>query len=128
MNKEEIELFRTKVKEWIEYDNQINELNNKVKELKNKKNELNNEILEFMKSNNIEDISTKKCKLKTYTSTSQKSLNKDYINSKLKTALNDENKASELTNLILNNREKTSTIKLKRINIKDPAGSILNLS
>lgn len=128
MNKEEIELFRTKVKEWIEYDNQINELNNKVKELKNKKNELNNEILEFMKSNNIEDISTKKCKLKTYTSTSQKSLNKDYINSKLKTALNDENKASELTNLILNNREKTSTIKLKRINIKDPEGSILNLS
>ena len=128
MNKEDIENFRNKVKEWISFDNQINDLNNQVKELKNKKNELNNEILDFMKSNNIEDISTKQCKLKTYTSTSQKGLNKDYIKSKLKTALNDENKAIEITDLILNNREKTSTIKLKRINIKDPIGNILNLS
>ena len=126
MNKEEIEDFRNKVKEWIDYDNQINELNNKVKELKAKKNDLNNEVLEFMKSNNIEDISTKQCKLKTYTSTSQKSLNKDYIKNKLKTALDDEHKAVELTDLILNNREKTTSIKLKRINIKD-SKNILDL-
>ena len=126
MNKEEIEDFRNKVKEWIDYDNQINELNNKVKELKGKKNDLNNEVLEFMKSNNIEDISTKQCKLKTYTSTSQKGLNKEYIKNKLKTALDDEHKAVEITDLILNNREKTTSIKLKRINIKD-SKNILDL-
>ena len=49
MNKEEIETFRSKVKEWIDCDNQINEYNNKIKEIKNKKNDLNSEILEFMK-------------------------------------------------------------------------------
>ena len=128
MNKQEIEEFRTKVKEWIECDNEINELNNKIKEIKSKKIELNSEILQFMQDNNIEDISTKQCKLKTYTSTSQKSLNKDYIKSKLKSALDDEHKATEITDLILNNREKTITTKLKRINIKDTAGGILNLS
>ena len=36
-----------------------------------------------MQDNNIEDISTKQCKLKTYTSTSQKGLNKDYIKMQL---------------------------------------------
>ena len=128
MNKEEIETFRSKVKEWIDCDNQINEYNNKIKEIKNKKNDLNNEILEFMKSNNIEDISTKQCKLKTYTSTSQKGLNKEYINSKLKSALKDDIKADEITNLILNNREKTSSIKLKRVNIKHTSVGILNLT
>ena len=128
MNNVEIEEFRTKVKNWIDCDNQINELNNKIKEIKKKKTELNVEILEFMKDNNIEDISTKQCKLKTYTSTTQKGLNKDYIKSKLKTALDDESKAVEITDLILNNREKTVTTKLKRINIKDTTGGILNLS
>tara|TARA_A100001015_G_C14492192_1_gene519672 strand:- start:40 stop:420 length:381 start_codon:yes stop_codon:yes gene_type:complete len=126
MNKEDVEIFRNKVKDWIDSDNKINSLNNEIKELKNKKNELNTEILEFMKLNNIEDISTKQCKLKTYTSTSQKGLNKEYINSKLKSALDDDIKAAEITDLILNNREKTSTTKLKRINIKNTG--ILNLS
>ena len=37
MNNNEIEDFRKKVKEWIGYDNQINEFNNKIKELKKKK-------------------------------------------------------------------------------------------
>ena len=128
MDKEEIEKFRSKVKEWIDTDNKIVELNNQIKELKNKKNEYNSEILEFMKSNNIEDISTKQCKLKTYTSTSQKGLNKEYINSKLKSALKDDTKADEITNLILNNREKTSSIKLKRVNIKQTSVGILNLT
>tara|TARA_B100001094_G_C17889158_1_gene650777 strand:- start:126 stop:512 length:387 start_codon:yes stop_codon:yes gene_type:complete len=128
MNKQEIEDFRSKVKDWIECDNEINELNNKIKEIKSKKIELNNEILQFMQDNNIEDISTKQCKLKTYTSTSQKGLNKDYIKSKLKSVFDDEHKAIEITDIILNNREKTTTTKLKRINIKDTAGGILNLS
>ena len=128
MNNNEIEEFRKKVKEWIDCDNQINEFNNKIKEIKKKKNDLNLEILEFMKDNNIEDISTKQCKLKTYTSTTQKGISKDYINTKLKNFLKDDDKASELTKIILTEREKKTTTKLKRINNKVNCGEMLNLN
>ena len=128
MNSGEIEEFRKKVKEWIDIDNEINKLNSSIKELKNKKINLNSEILEFMKDNNIEDISTKQCKLKTYTSTTQKGINKEYINKKINNFLKDDDKANELTKIILSEREKKTTTKLKRINNKVNCGEILNLN
>ena len=68
------------MKEWLEIDEQVNELNNQIKELKKKKNKLlEPKITGFMRSYNISDLNTEQGKLRCNQRNTKKPLSKSLI-------------------------------------------------
>ena len=76
----QLDCFKVNVKEWLEIDEQVNELNNQIKELKKKKNKLlEPKITDFMRSYNISDLNTKQGKLRCNQRNTRKPLSKSLI-------------------------------------------------
>ena len=118
MNPVQLEVFKEKVKEWLSLDDDIKTLNSHIKERKKRKNDLTPEILDFMNKHKIEDMNSDGHKLKYAESKVKKPINKDYIQKQLTNFLKNTQQADQATDFILNNRETTTKIRLKRINKK----------
>jgi hypothetical protein len=110
----------TIIKEWIENDEKVKELQTIIKEYKNKKKNLTITLLTIMKNNEIDcfDINSGKivyCKSKTKASLNKKtlidSLEKFF---KEKTDLNIDIDVNTITDYILNNREIKVNENIKR--------------
>lgn len=116
-SKEELVII---IKEWIENDEKVKELQTIIKEYKNKKKNLTVTLLNIMKNNEIDcfDINSGKivyCKNKTKASLNKKtlidSLEKFF---KEKTDLNIDIDVNSITDYILNNREIKVNENIKR--------------
>ena len=118
INPVQLEVFKEKVKEWLSLDDDIKTLNSHIKERKKRKNDLTPEILDFMNKHKIEDMNSDGHKLKYAESKVKKPINKDYIQKQLTNFLKNTQQADQATDFILNNRETTTKIRLKRINKK----------
>jgi len=118
MNPVQLEVFKEKVKEWLSLDDDIKTLNSHIKERKKRKNDLTPEILDFMNKHKIEDMNSDGHKLKYAESKVKKPINKDYIQKQLTNFLKNTQQADQATDFLLNNRETTTKIRLKRINKK----------
>ena len=118
MNPVQLEVFKEKVKEWLSLDDDIKTLNSHIKERKKRKNDLTPEILDFMNIHKIEDMNSDGHKLKYAESKVKKPINKDYIQKQLTNFLKNTQQADQATDFLLNNRETTTKIRLKRINKK----------
>ena len=118
MNPVQLEVFKEKVKEWLSLDDDIKTLNSHIKERKKRKNDLTPEILDFMNKHKIEDMNSEGHKLKYAESKVKKPINKDYIQKQLTNFLKNTKQADDATEFLLNNRETTTKIRLKRINKK----------
>jgi len=112
---EEFVIFKNNVKEWMILDDDINTLQKAIKDRKTKKNELTPKILEFMSSNEINDLNTNNGKLKFTKSVCTKPLNKQFLISRLGDFFKDFNKGEKAASFILDNRDKEEKFRLKRV-------------
>ena len=108
------EQLKTNVKNYLEMDDQIKALNKAIVERRKKKNELSEEILGTMKKFEIDNMNTKNGKLIYSSSKSTKPLNKSNLISGLNLYFKDEDKAKNVSKLVLESREKVEKVKLRR--------------
>ena len=107
-----------KIKQWLAMENKIGELSRQLKELRNAKKELNVDLMEIMKTNEIDCFDCNSGKI-SYTRTNvKKSINKKYLANVLQQFYGDQHtkEAEDVCNFILDNREITvrENIKLKK--------------
>lgn len=112
---EDKELLVSNIKEWIKIDNEIMQLKKEIKERTNKKKELSTNLVDVMKSNNIDcfDINGgsliyKKNKVKKPIS------GKSLLNLLKSYYKNDEELAEEITKYVMENREEQIKDIIKR--------------
>ena len=108
------EQLKTNVKIYLEMDDQIKALNKAIIERRKKKNELSEEILVTMKKFEIDNMNTKNGKLIYSSTKSTKPLNKSNLISGLNLYFKDEDKAKNVSKLVLDSREKVEKVKLRR--------------
>ena len=106
--------FKDNIRQWIKMDDDILTLNNALKEVKKKKAELTPQILSFMENNNLKHLNTTDGKLQYSKSSISKALNKNMLIEKLSIYLKDDNKGNSAADFILENRDKTEKVTLKR--------------
>ena len=106
MDNKSLEEFKTKVKQWLTIDEEINKYESKIKELKkHKKKVLEPEITSFMVNHNITNLNTENGLIKCNERRTKKGLNKNNIRENLGQVLNDETQIEQALQLIMNNRE-----------------------
>ena len=82
--KDQLDHFKKNVKDWLELDNQIKELEKKTRELKKLKNkQLEPKITGFMRSYNISDLNTESGKLRCNERNTKTPINKKTIQESL---------------------------------------------
>jgi hypothetical protein len=103
------------LKDWITIDNKILNLQKQMKEFRMQKKDLTNDLMEVMKTNEIECFDIKDGKIM-YTKTKTKSpLNKKTLLTALSTYYqNNSQKAEEISNYILDSREEKERESIKR--------------
>lgn len=101
------------IQSYIDLDDEIRSLSNDLKDLKLKKKSIEENILDYMKSSNLDQINLGKGNLKLVKSKTFETLKKDYILDKLSETM-DSSKAEEITTKILNNRKSNETTKIQR--------------
>ena len=106
------------VKEYLDVDNEIATLQKALKERKDKKEKLSKMILGTMKNKDIQQMNVNNEKL-VYSVTQYKTpLTKPYLNNVLNNYFNNEDKAQNVLDHILENRGRVEKVKLKRIGDK----------
>jgi hypothetical protein len=108
------EQLKANVKIYLDMDDQIKALNKAIVERRKKKNELSQEILLTMKKFEIDNMNTKNGKLIYSTTKSSKPLNKTNLITGLNLYFQDEDKAKNVSKIVLDHREKVEKVKLRR--------------
>tara|TARA_Y100000992_G_C21151647_1_gene436530 strand:- start:158 stop:517 length:360 start_codon:yes stop_codon:yes gene_type:complete len=107
-----------KIKHWLDMEQQIHHLSNQLRDLRKKKKELNLDLVDVMKTNEIDCFDCNTGKIM-YTKTNvKKTINKKYLQDVLSKYYTDEDKeeADKICNYILENRDVQvkESIKLKK--------------
>jgi len=114
--KGELECFKSNVKEWLDIDEEVNELNTQIKELKKKKNKLlEPKITGFMRSYNISDLNTEQGKLRCNQRNTKKALSKTLIQESLMEIMKEQEKVDNAMDIMLNKQETVTTYKLSKV-------------
>lgn len=110
------EVFVNTIKEWIKLDSEIKQLQKEQNSRKKSKKLLNQTLIEIMKENDIDTVETKDGSSIVYTSkTVKKPITKKVLSDILARYYNGNiNKAEELNNFILENRETTIRESIER--------------
>jgi hypothetical protein len=108
------EQLKSNVKIYLDMDDQIKALNKAIAERRKKKNELSEEILGTMKKFEIDNMNTKNGKLIYSTTKSSKPLNKTNLITGLNLYFQDEDKAKNVSKIVLGHRDKVEKVKLRR--------------
>jgi hypothetical protein len=110
------------VKEWIRIDNELKEIARIVKEKKTRIKELNQSLMGVMKTSNIDSVNTSNDGMILYVKNKVKGpINKKHLLETLGQLFGEEpDKAVEITNYILENREEKVRESIKRkMTVKD---------
>ena len=112
--KDQLDHFKINVKEWLDIDSQIKELEKKSRELKKKRNkQLEPKITGFMRSYNISDLNTESGKLRCNERNTKIPINKKTIQESLQKVLSSEQASTAMDEIYLN-RQVVTTYKLTR--------------
>lgn len=105
-----------KVKEWVQIDNEMKEINKELKIRRDKKKEISSLLVDTMKSNDIEVFDLKDGQLVYKKSKSKKPLNKETLLKLMSEYFqgNDNGRSNDITNYILSNREETERESITR--------------
>ena len=105
-----------KIKKWLEYESKIINLQKELKELKKNRSGLSNELKIIMKNKELDCIDVNDGKILYTTTHVKKGLNKKYLSNVLTKYFEDSNRADEICQFILENRESQikENIKLKK--------------
>ena len=116
---EDLNEFKTQVKQWLSIDEEIQKYETKIKELKNlKKKILEPQITSFMVNYNISDLNTEQGKIRCNERNTKKPLNKTNIRNNLSQVISDNSQIEQAMQLIMNNREIIKTHILTKPKIK----------
>lgn len=103
------------IKDWIQLDNELKQLQKISREKREEKKLISNELIDIMKNNEIDCFDVNDGKLLYSKNTVKSSLNKQHILHSLHTIFqNDENKVEEIANHIFNTREEKVRESIKR--------------
>ena len=104
------------IKEWIDYDSKISDLQKQMRELRSKKKSSSDKLIEIMKENELECFNCNSGRL-VYTKNKVKQpINKKTLQETLMLYYKNEKDVSDLTNFILENRKETIKESIKRKN------------
>ena len=106
--------FKRSVKKYIENDDKMKELNASLKDLKLEKKEYESNILEYMTNNELDEVELGGGKLKRTITKAFVPIKKEHITNKLIEKLNNNEKAKEIADHIINNRDFNEVSKIKR--------------
>lgn len=111
------EEFKSHVKKWLEYDNDIKKRYESIRELENKRKKYETAILKYMIRNNMSDsvINFGHGKLRCDQVKRPEYISKKYLENTLAELFNDPEKSKQIVNYIYKNREVTVVPKLKII-------------
>ena len=98
----------------VEIDDQIKALNKAISDRRKTKKKLSEEILSTMKNFEIDNMNTKNGRLIYSVRKTTKPLNKKNLISGLNIYFKDEDKSSEVSKVVLDNRESVEKISLRR--------------
>ena len=119
MTTESLNEFKSQVKNWLNIDEQVLELQNQIKALKTKKNKiLEPKITDFMRTYNISDLNTDSGKVRCNERKRKQPLNKKNIRGNLADVIQDEDKLNLAIEKIFKNREIIVTYKLTKPKLK----------
>ena len=117
--------FKSQVKQWLAIDEEIAKYELKIKELKKlKKKILEPQITSFMVNHNVKDLNTENGKIRCNQVTRKKPLNKTNIRGNLSQVMVDDSQIEQAMQLIMNNRETTTTHTLTKPKSKLKTNSI----
>ena len=103
------------IKEWIKIDNEISKHTKEIKDMKKKQKLLTNSLVNVMKNNQLECFDINGGKILYKKSKCKKPINTKTLLNTLKTYYNDTpNKAEEITDYILKNREEVIKETIRR--------------
>jgi len=105
-----------KIKKWLDYESKIAILQKEIKELKKNRGLVSNELKIIMKSKDLDCIDVNNGKILYTTTQVKKGINKKYLSDVLNKYFNDDHRAEEICQFILENRESQlkENIKLKK--------------
>jgi CxxC motif-containing protein len=105
LNEETVETIRN----WVKLDNEMRTLKQEIANRKKMKDEISNNLINAMKQNEIDSVNINNGKIEFTQRKTKKPISKKLLLNILdKYYKGDSNKASELNNFILENREETS--------------------
>jgi bifunctional N-acetylglucosamine-1-phosphate-uridyltransferase/glucosamine-1-phosphate-acetyltransferase GlmU-like protein len=94
-----------KIKRWLEIENKILSLQRELKEVKKNKKQISLDLTDIMKSKNLDSIDVNQGKILYTKNKSKKGINKKFLEDVLNKFYEDNNKAKEICEYILENRE-----------------------
>ena len=111
----ELEDIKLNMQEWIEVDKKIQSLNAQMKELKVQKQSLNEVIIESLETENLTNTSFRfdDIKLNYCTKKQTSPITINYLETKLKEIISDEDQANLILKYIIENRKQTIKRELK---------------
>jgi hypothetical protein len=110
--------FRNNVLHWVDIDDKIRTYRSKVKELTTEKKQFEEFIINYLSQVEEESIAIKDGKLSKTVSKTKGPLKKDLIYKSLVELVGDANKATTMTEHIINSRPNVERTNLKRTKIK----------
>tara|TARA_B100000161_G_C33532987_1_gene407025 strand:+ start:184 stop:588 length:405 start_codon:yes stop_codon:yes gene_type:complete len=112
--------FKKKVLKWLEIDDQIREMRAKSKELNTEKKQHEEYILNFLEQVGEKELAVSDGKLRRNVSKTKKPLSKDTIQKALNELVKDKEKATTMTEHIINSRPTVERVNLKRTKNRGP--------
>ena len=104
-----------KIKRWLDVENKILSFQKELKELKKQKKNISIDLTEIMKNKQLDSIDVNQGQILYTKNKSKKGINKKYLEVVLTKYLDNDYKAKELCDFILENRE---TIEKENIRLK----------
>jgi seryl-tRNA synthetase len=111
-----LEEFKIDVKNWLQLDDGVKQLQREIKEQKKVHKELGDKISNFMANNNVEDLNTKNGVIRYTKSLVKAPLSQKAIKEKLTEAFQGNDSLNTILTDVFDNREKLEKFTLKRIN------------
>ena len=120
-NTQELEEFKTQVKHWIKLDNEVKDINAKIRLLDNERKQrkkiielLSAKILQFMSSNEIDELNSKDGVLRYKKNYVKETLSQKQLIEKLKLEFNEVSNINEKLTKIFKDRPKVEKMRLLR--------------
>jgi hypothetical protein len=113
--KDQLDCFKINVKEWLECDVKVKDLEKQIREIKKAKNKvLEPKITNFMRQFNISDLNTESGKLRCNERHTKTTVSKKSIQESLNKVLSEEQASTAMEEIYLN-REVITKYKLSRV-------------
>ena len=111
---ETLDQLKSVVREWVKLDNEIRSLNTEIASRRNDKKALSEKLVQVMRDNNLDVFDLKDGQLMYVKKNKKKPITQKQLLTVLSTYFQDSNKAEQVHQFIMDNREETVEEKIQR--------------